>query len=422
MIGALADDFTGATDIAAAFRRAGLNVRIQFELEDDDTDLLNSDVTVVALKTRTIEPAEAVAQSLRALDWLRSRGATQIFFKYCSTFDSRPEGNIGPVADALADALGAPRAVFVPSSPRHLRTQYMGHLFVDKLLLSDSHMRHHPLTPMTNSYLPAVLAGQTHHGVTLLEHRDVQRGITQIRRLLEQAETGSPFVLVDALNEADLRLIGSAVVDDILITGAAGLAEGFGSAWAQHHRTQDNDHRRQPDAPPWTTAAVLAGSCSARTLEQVANMQRAGHPSLALDALETPDSAALATTALAWYDQQGTATAPLIYSSLPPKQLAHVQSELGIERASRILETAMGSIARGLVQRGVDRLVVAGGETSGAVVIALDLRNGLIGEEAAPGVPWISMTSPHPLTVLLKSGNFGDPELLTRSVTKVASP
>ena len=189
MIGAIADDFTGATDIAVAFRRAGLRTAVFFQF-DDASVAPESDVLVVALKTRTIEATEAVDQSLAALTWLRARGASQIFFKYCSTFDSRPDGNIGPVVDALAEALGATHTVFAPASPHHLRTQYMGHLFVDQLLLSESPMRHHPLTPMTQSHLPTVLSQQTAHNVTLIDHRAVRIGAGRIAELL--SATASP--------------------------------------------------------------------------------------------------------------------------------------------------------------------------------------------------------------------------------------
>ena len=414
MIGAIADDFTGATDIAVAFRRAGLRVVIHFN-GPHDTLLPDHDVTIIALKTRTIDPAEAVRQSVDAVDWLRSRGARQIFFKYCSTFDSRPEGNIGPVTDALVELIGAERAVFVPSSPEHLRTQYMGHLFVDRLLLSDSPMRHHPLTPMTDSFIPSVLASQTARAVTLVDHRDVRGGRNRISALLDRAvRDDTPYVVLDAITDVDLVEIGEAVVFDPLVTGAAGLAGGLGAAIA---RRLGRSTRRDGDDDPLgvVPAVALAGSCSARTLEQIAHM-RDLHPSLLLDAVATPDSEALAAQALAWYDQQDANSAPLIYSSLPPEELRRAQAALGTERASEILETAMGVIARGLVERGVKRLVIAGGETSGAVVTALEVDGGVIGEEAAPGVPWIFTGGDDPVALLQKSGNFGDPELLSRAV------
>jgi Uncharacterized protein conserved in bacteria len=414
MIGAIADDFTGATDVAVAFRRSGLRVAIVFG-DQRDVALPESDVVVVALKSRTVDPSEAVRQSLEAAAWLEARGASQFYFKYCSTFDSRAEGNIGPVSDALMDALGATRAVFAPSSPEHLRTQYMGHLFVDRQLLSDSPMRHHPLTPMTNSFIPDVLAAQTTRSVGLIDHRTVRRGSTEIAAELSSLQDGGhPYVVVDAVTDDDLAEIGRAVASDRLVTGAAGLAGGLGAAIARRiGRAEQAPGEGDPVGA--VTAAALAGSCSARTLEQVARMS-ATHPSLRLDAVQTPDPERLSADALRWYDAQSPGDAPLIYSSLPPEDLRRTQEILGSERASSILETAMGLIARGLVERGVRRLVVAGGETSGAVVTALGIRGGVIGDEAAPGVPWIYTTDSRSLALLLKSGNFGDPELLTTAV------
>jgi uncharacterized protein YgbK (DUF1537 family) len=416
VIGAIADDFTGGTDVAVAFRRAGLRTVVLFGRTDAD-ELPEHDAIVVALKTRTIDPADAVEQSVEAVKWLRNRGATQIYFKYCSTFDSRPEGNIGPVADALADFLGARRAAVVPSSPGHLRTQYMGHLFVDQLLLSDSPMRHHPLTPMTDSFIPRVLETQTGRQVALVDHRAVRQGRDTVRSLLESHEAaGSRYVVIDAISDEDLIEIGHACRDDVLVTGAAGLAGGLGVA---HAARLNAAHRPafggQDDPIGDVPAAVLAGSCSARTLEQIADMQRE-HFSFLLDAVATPDPELLAQSALSWYDGLPDEKAPLIYSSLPPAELRRAQHVLGTERASQINEAAMGIIARGLVERGVKRVVIAGGETSGAVVTALGVDGGLIGEEAAPGVPWIYTTGPRPIALLLKSGNFGDPGLLSRSV------
>lgn len=411
MIGAIADDFTGATDVAIAFRRSGLRVVVLFRV-DDATELPDNDVTVVALKSRTVPAADAVEQSLRAVHWLRAKGATQIFFKYCSTFDSRPDGNIGPVADALAKALEIERTVFVPASPQHLRTQYMGHLFVDRVLLSDSPMKHHPLTPMTRPYLPDVLREQTAHEVGLIDIRDVRLGAQRIRHLLDVKQ---PYLLVDALEADDLRLIGEACIDDELVTGAAGLAAGLGAAHAARlARPSLNGHVHVAAHALGAAGVALAGSCSARTLEQVQHMKSVGHPWWRLDALRNPDAAVLAEEALEWFDRQPPGSSPLVYSSTPPDDLRRAQGSGGTDTASTILETAMGLIARGLVDRGVTRLVVAGGETSGAVVTALEISGGVIGEEAAPGVPWIHVADP-PVDLLLKSGNFGDVQLLARA-------
>ena len=425
-LGAIADDFTGGTDVAVAFRRSGLRTVLLFGAPAADEPLPPHDAVVVALKTRTIEPAEAVRQSVAAATWLRENGADQVYFKYCSTFDSRPTGNIGPVADALAALLGATRVVVAPSSPDHLRTQYMGTLFVDRAPLAESPMRHHPLTPMTDSSVPRLLEAQTSGGVALVDLRTVRAGAEQVRGAVDAAAAGGArYVVVDALTDDDLAEVGRAAVDDVLVTGAAGLAGGLGAARvAKLGLSPVPSKASSRSAAEDTTtvrAAVLAGSCSARTLEQVERM-RSEHPSFRLDAVATPDSQGLADAALAWYDAQpANGPAALIYSSIAPAELARAQQVLGVERASELLETGMGLVARGLVARGVSRLVIAGGETSGAVVTALDVRAAVMGEEAAPGVPWIYSTRPEPLELLLKSGNFGDPDLLVRSSSPAAS-
>ncbi|WP_210506726.1 3-oxo-tetronate kinase [Naasia sp. SYSU D00057] len=413
MIGAIADDFTGATDVAVAFRRAGLRTVVLFGLPSGDLDLPEHDAVVVGLKTRTIPTADAVDQSLAAADWLETHGARQFYFKYCSTFDSRPDGNIGPVADALAERFAAGLVAMVPASPEHGRTQYLGYLFVGPVLLSESPMRHHPLTPMTDSFIPRVLEPQTSGSVGLIAHDVVRRGPYAVAaELARHADIGDRYAVIDAIEAADLVAIGGAVVDHVLIGGGAGLAGGLGRALAAAGRAVPET--LAPDPVGQVPAVVLAGSCSYRTLEQVAVML-SSHDSYFLDAAGVPDAAELARRALAWYDSAERSTPPLIYSSVPPQQLRRVQDELGVDAASRILEDAAGRIATGLVARGVRRLVVAGGETSGAVVGALGATGGVIGAEAAPGVPWIY--TPDGLALLLKSGNFGDPELLVRAVS-----
>lgn len=413
MIGALADDFTGATDIAAAFRRSGLRVHLVLDTTQASAPAPGTDVVVIGLKTRTVPAPEAVAASLEALRHLRDLGAEQVFFKYCSTFDSRDEGNIGPVADALADAVGAGCAVVVPASPAHGRTQYQGHLFVGSQLLSESPMRSHPLTPMTDALIPRVLSRQTPRTVELAELPVVRAGAEALAERLDAAErAGTRYLVVDALTEEDLGAIGAAVRRAPLVTGAAGLAAGLGAALAADgDRTRPTSEAAAPAPPRDTRVAALAGSCSARTLEQVDRM-RAEHPHHFLDALSQPDPEALAKAALAWYDTQPEGSTPLIYSSQEPASLQQTQEVLGTDRASEILEAATATVARGLVARGVGRLVVAGGETSGAVVTALGVTDAEVGEEAAPGVPWLRTTTPRPLDLLLKSGNFGGPDLL----------
>ncbi|RNE67021.1 3-oxo-tetronate kinase [Cryobacterium tepidiphilum] len=412
MIAAIADDVTGATDVAVAFRRAGLAVRLVFGVPDDEVPASDPGATaiVIALKTRTCPRSEAVDQSLRAARWARGRGWDRLYVKYCSTFDSSAQGNIGPVADALADLVDARLTVVTPASPVHDRTVFEGLLFAGGTLLADSPMRHHPLTPMTDSSVPRLLAAQTARTIGHVRHRVVRTGREGLADALAALRSGGVrYAVVDAVDDADLLELGFACRDDRLVTGAAGLAAGLAGAL------------REPGAAPGSTdalpsgpAAVLAGSCSARTLEQVAVMSRA-HPSFRLDARRTPVPDRLAAEALAWFDSLDAGRAPLIYSSLPPAELAVVQHALGVQGAAELLESAFRVIATGLVERGVERLVVAGGETSGAVTEALGLRSGRVGAEAAAGVPWIHVDGAHPLAVLLKSGNFGPVDLLVEA-------
>lgn len=411
MIGAIADDFTGGTDVAVAFRRAGLRTVIVFGGASEDLELPDHDAVVVALKTRTVPVNQAIAESTAAAQWLLAHGSDQLYFKYCSTFDSRPEGNIGQVADALAQVTGANTVAVVPSSPEHGRTQYQGHLFVHDQLLSDSPMRHHPLTPMTNARIAEVLADQTTNPIRSIHHDTVRAGTTAVSAaLLERADVrGVQYAVIDAVSDDDLGVIGAAVADAPLITGAAGLAGGVGRAIAARDGLASaGDLFEDPVGAART--AVLAGSCSARTLQQIRRYQEEGQPSWFIDALSTEDAAALADDALAFFDAQPDDSAPMLYSSVAPERLRQVQRQLGSDRASTLLETATGLIAQGLMARGVRRIVIAGGETSGAVVTALKVKGGIIGAEQAPGVPWIYTQDGAAL--LLKSGNFGDVSML----------
>jgi uncharacterized protein YgbK (DUF1537 family) len=417
MIGVIADDFTGGTDVAVAFRRAGLRVLIQFGIPDAMQVTDNADV-VVALKSRTLPVDQAVEESLHAARELLTAGARQLFFKFCSTFDSTPAGNIGPVCDALADLVGSDLAVVVPSSPAHGRTQYNGHLFVNNQLLSDSPMRHHPLTPMTDSRIPELLRTQTARAVALVTLQDVHAGPDSLsENFTGLGAAGTAYAVVDAVEAGDLAIIGRAILDHPFVSGAAGLAAGLATAVAERAATANGPAITANESAPPGPAIALAGSCSARTLQQITAMQAAGHPSYQLDAVAVPDSQRLAEAALSWYETQPAGLTPLIYSSLPPEKLRESQSLLGVAESAQILETAMGLIAQGLVHRGVHRVVVAGGETSGSVVTALGVSGGLIGSEAAPGVPWIFASGTNPIALLLKSGNFGDVDFLIRAVS-----
>jgi uncharacterized protein YgbK (DUF1537 family) len=412
MLGVIADDVTGGTDVALSFTKAGLSTLIIFG-QPRPTDLVSDhQVVVIALKTRMAAPQEAVRESLTAATWLRKRGAQQLFFKYCSTFDSSSAGNIGQVCDVLADTQAAPITVVVPASPEHLRTQYMGNLFVAQQPLAESPMKDHPLTPMRDSNVVRLLTSQTSRPTALIAHDEVRKGAAAVRKALDDLQrAGTRYAVVDALTAEDLATVGQACVHDPLLTGAAGLAAGVGQALALQTGHQPG-HSDPVGAAP---AAVLAGSCSARTREQVAYM-RDRQPSYFLDARTTPDAKALATAALAWVDTLEPGTCPLIYSTMGPDALRTTQDTLGVAASAHILETATGLVAQGLRERGTRRLVIAGGETSGAVLNALGVRGGVIGREVAPGVPWIYTSMEHPMALLLKSGNFGERDLLFQAV------
>ncbi|MBU8548196.1 four-carbon acid sugar kinase family protein [Streptomyces sp. Babs14] len=413
-IGCTADDFTGGTDVAAAFRRAGLRTALVFGTPDETTVLpADCDAAVVALKSRSTPADEAVADSLATQRWLWSKGAAQVYFKYCSTFDSTPQGNIGPVTDALMDAAGAGVTLHCPASPPNGRTVYQGHLFVHDQLLSDSPLRHHPLNPMTDSALVRLLSAQTRHQVALIDWTTVRRGVEAVRdAVVAHQQAGVRHIVADALTDEDLAVLGAAALELPVIAGAAGLAEGVGHAYPAAGPAATE---------PWPVAgraAVLAGSCSARTLEQIAQFYAAGLPSLHLDVLAAASGRDVTGEALAWYDEQDPDLPVLIYASASPEELAAVQAQLGVTEAAAQVEELLGSLATHLVERGVRRLVVAGGETSGAVTTALGIRAVLVGEEADPGVPWTYATTKRgDLALMLKSGNFGAPDLFTRALT-----
>jgi len=419
LLGCIADDFTGATDLASMLVRAGMRTVQTIGVPADARLAAGADAVVVALKSRTIPAAEAVSQALAALAWLRSGGARQIYFKYCSTFDSTPAGNIGPVGDALLDALGADFTIACPAFPENGRTIYKGHLFVGDLLLADSPMKDHPLTPMRDSSLVRVLAGQTERTVGLVEHRTVRRGGDAIRaRFDELRAKGTAYAVVDALADEDLMAIGAACADLALVTAGSGIALGlpqnFFVAGLMQPRT-DAARLAAAGGKP----AVLAGSCSAATREQVARMARR-HPAHALDPVAEPDAARLAAKALSAIAPALEAGEPfLVYSTAEPSQVAAAQARLGAERAATLIEDALAIVAERLVASGVRRMVVAGGETSGAVVKALGVRALAIGPQIDPGVPWTASVGSEPrIALALKSGNFGAPDFFEKALAQ----
>ncbi|MGS1008842.1 3-oxo-tetronate kinase [Achromobacter anxifer] len=404
-LGCIADDFTGATDLANNLVRAGMRT-VQTMGIPDEPLRGEADAVVVALKTRTLPAAEAVAQSLAALEWLLAQGVEQIYFKYCSTFDSTPEGNIGPVADALMKRLGTDFTIATPAFPDNKRTVFKGYLFAGDVLLNESGMQHHPLTPMTDPNLVRVLSAQTSRRVGLIDYGVVARGSEAIRgRIRELQAQGVEIAIVDAVSNDDLLALGPALAGMPLVTAGSGVAIGLPGNWGL---TAASAQARQPRAPGMQ--AVVAGSCSAATNGQVAAFIESGRPALALDPLRLAAGDDVVGEALAWAEARIDDGPVLLYSTAQPEQVRQAQGELGAARAGAMIEEAIARIAVGLVERGVRQLIVAGGETSGAVVQALGLRQIAIGEQIDPGVPWCSghAAAAHgDIHIALKSGNFG---------------
>ncbi|MGE0718611.1 MAG: 3-oxo-tetronate kinase [Alphaproteobacteria bacterium] len=414
LLGVIADDFTGATDIASMLAKNGMRT-VQTVGVPAPGARYAADAVVVALKSRTIPAADAVSQSLAALDWLLAEGARQIVFKYCSTFDSTDAGNIGPVGEALLDRLGG-IAVVCPAFPVNRRTIYRGYLFVGDVLLSESSMRDHPLTPMTDPSLVRVLARQVRNprSVGLVGWETVSRGAEAVAAALAAIHgEGGRFAVVDAVADADLRTIGTAVADARLVTGGSGIAMGL----PENFRRRGLLAATAPTelAPRPGRAAVLAGSCSAATQGQVAAVA-GSWPTLRLDPLELAEGRQSADAASAWAAAQAPGAPVLIYSTAAPEEVRIAQDRLGRDRAAAVLEDAFAVIAAGLVAAGVTRLVVAGGETAGAVMGALSFKALAIGPEIDPGVPWVQGIGDPPLCLALKSGNFGGPDFFTKAL------
>lgn len=416
LLGAIADDFTGATDLANALVRHGMRSIQLIGVPSAGQAVPDVDAVVISLKSRTIAAPDAVAQSLAALAWLQRAGVRQVLFKYCSTFDSTDAGNIGPVADALLEALGAPFTIFCPAFPENGRTIFHGYLFVGDVLLSESGMRDHPLTPMRDPSLVRVLGRQTRHPVGLVPLAAVAQGAAAIRgAFAELSARGIRHAIVDAVSDGDLFAIGRACAELALVTGGSGIAIGL----------PDNFRRAgllAPSAnadalPPVAgAAAVLSGSCSTATLAQVAAM-RAARPVFDIDPLALSAGEPVAAAALDWAAPRLADGPVLISASAPPEAVRAVQERLGRDKAGDLIERALAEVARGLVARGVRRLVVAGGETAGAVVQALGVTGLRIGRQIDPGVPWTVSLGEPAIALALKSGNFGAADFFLRAFT-----
>jgi uncharacterized protein YgbK (DUF1537 family) len=418
-LGCIADDFTGATDLANNLVRAGMRVvqAIGVPGQPLETD---ADAVVVALKSRTLPVNEAIAQSLATLRWLQAQGAQQIYFKYCSTFDSTAQGNIGPVAEALMDALGIGFTIATPAFPDNQRTVFKGHLFVGDVLLNESGMQNHPLTPMTDANLLRVLQAQCRRKVGLIDYQVVAQGEAAIRERIEQLRSGGVgLAIVDAISNDDLMRLGPVLKGMPLVTAGSGVAIGLP---ANFGITPSNTASALPAATG--LQAVVSGSCSLATRRQVLAFIQAGYPALAVDALQIAAGVDVAAQALAWAEPLLNQGPVLVYSTADSGTVKLAQGQLGVDEAGAMVERTLAVIARGLVERGVRQLVVAGGETSGACVQALNISQMKIGPQIDPGVPWCyAHTNAAPqagLHLTLKSGNFGTDDFFSEAFARLA--
>ncbi|MGE8164478.1 3-oxo-tetronate kinase [Paraburkholderia sp. NPDC080076] len=420
LLGCIADDFTGATDLANMLVRGGMRT-VQTIGVPASSETLEADALVVALKSRTIPAADAVAQSLAALDWLRAQGCRQFFFKYCSTFDSTDAGNIGPVTDALLDALSANGnvnafTIACPAFPENGRTIFRGHLFVGDTLLNASGMENHPLTPMRDANLVSVLQRQTRSKVGLVRYDAVARGVSAVRESFDTLRDESVrMAIADAVSDADLYVLGEACADLTLITGGSGVALGLPANFRRAGLLEEQ--RDAAELPPVDgLSAVLAGSASKATNAQVAEW-RATRPAFRIDPLAAARGENVVEQALAFAQPYLDKAEPmLIYATATPDEVKAVQRELGVNEAGHLVEFTLAAIARGLRERGVRKFVVAGGETSGAVVQALDVHTLRIGAQIDPGVPATATTGAEPLALALKSGNFGTTDFFEKAL------
>lgn len=410
-LGCIADDYTGASDLANTLTRAGLRTVQTIGVPAQALALPDVDAVVVSLKSRSIAAELAVARSREAETWLRQRGADHVLFKICSTFDSTDAGNIGPVMDALRASSDDQIVLVTPAFPETGRTVYQGHLFVGQLPLDESPLKDHPLNPMHDANLVRVLARQSSTKIGLVDLATVDRGPQAVRsRLAQLVKDGMGAAIADAVFDADLTTIGAVALGHRVSVGASGLGLGLARALVDSGRVTAYRGKATIDAPVGGPAVCLAGSCSQATLAQIAQAEKI-MPVLHLDPEQIVAGKDEARRALAWAIERIDDGPVLIASSAAPEQVAALQARHGRDAAGHAIEQAMADIADGLVRAGVRRIVVAGGETSGAVVDRLGIPAFLVGPEIAPGVPVLrAVGATSDMLLALKSGNFGGPQ------------
>ncbi len=412
--GAIADDFTGATDLAGLLARSNVPVSLRVGVPKTPP-VKTAPLEIIALKCRTAPVRQAVDEARAALDWLRRAGAKKFFWKYCSTFDSTPRGNIGPVAEALMEALEADQTIYCPAFPENGRSVFMGNLFVGEQPLAESPMKDHPLTPMTDSNLLRLLEPQVKMPVRLANRHTVANGPQALReRLAQLRQDGVAHVITDAVTNDDLCIIAEACQDMTLLTGGSAIAMPLPDIWLRQglvDRSGPDLSHHAEDGP----AIILSGSCSAMTNRQVSAYVLGGQPSFRLNPLDLAENGV--EEVFEWLSAQAPDRAPIIYATAAPNEVRAAQDKLGTERAGAVVEATLAACAIKARDLGFRRFVVAGGETSGAVTKALDIRQLNIGKEIAPGVPWcFARTGEHHIAITLKSGNFGTEDFFTKAL------
>jgi 3-dehydrotetronate 4-kinase len=417
-LGCIADDFTGASDLANNLVQAGMRTTQLIGVPENDAPVLDGvDSVVIALKSRTIDSALAVEQSVAACRWLRERGAEQIYFKYCSTFDSTPRGNIGPVLDALLEELKVDFAISTPAFPDSHRAVFMGNLFVGDVPLHESGMRNHPLTPMTDSNLVRVLQAQTKHTVGLVRYATVAAGVGALsERFRQLKDEDVKLAIVDAISNRDLMTLGAALKDHRLVSGGSGVAIGLPQNWGIQPNAKSAE---LPMAQG--VRAIVSGSCSQASNAQVADFIARGGAAFAIDGMRVAAGDPLADDAITWAKPRVSAgETVLIYSTATPDTVRAVQQRLGVAHAGEAIEKTLAETAERLVSAGVGQLIVAGGETSGACVQRLGIAEMRIGRQIDPGVPWCHSTvNGQSLHLALKSGNFGTTDFFTKAFASI---
>lgn len=412
LLGCIADDFTGGTDLANNLVKSGFRTVQTIGIPKSAAALEETDAVVVALKTRTCPVEQALRESADALRWLQSIGCRQFYFKYCSTFDSTPRGNIGPVTELMLRELGVSFTIACPAFPDNGRTIYRGHLFVHDQLLNESGMQNHPLTPMTDPNIVRVLAAQTSLAVDLIRLDLVRLGEDAVFQAFElRPDRPATVAITDATSNQDLVVLAGAARNLKLVTGGSGLALGLGKNFG----LQAERATQQITMPG--RRAILAGSCSRMTLRQIELAKKIyPHFRVSPEELAGPFDASLEKV-LSWAQRHRSNQDPLlVYTSASPDEIASNQKILGVDRAGDLCEKFLAAVAGKFVDDGVSQLIVAGGETSGAVVAKLGLELLRIGPEIDPGVPWtLASGSSKEIALALKSGNFGSEEFFVNA-------